>query len=223
MKACDNGSRTYRSLWNGGHPEPSRGSLGAESLPGAKSKGSGGHRTRPVADVPRKIAPRLDSRSFGTGAGRYLIVETAPPPTHRLDSAQSRRSEVHVVMAVCHAALPFPQCDNLIIPQPMRLAHSLPPAGRVIFQRYLPYHRAGQLRKIHGCADQHHRVHSLGFESRQVQQDVSTHAQANGPSIARCRDDRGAPEYPACIARCVIVLCGLVELPWPRASGMISR
>src|SRR5205823_9742624 len=92
---------------------------------------------------------------------------------------QRRRREIHVVIAVLHPALPFPQRDDLLVAEFMAFAHSLPFCRWLALDRNLSHDRPSLLREIHGRANQNHRLDSPRLKRRHMEKNVAAHAQAD--------------------------------------------
>jgi hypothetical protein len=100
------------------------------------------------------------------------------------NSRQSRGREVHVVIAVLHPAHPLPQRHDLLIAELVSLAHRLPFLSWLVFcVRNLSHDRSGLLRKIHRRGDENHRFNARWLQRRHVKQNISPHAQSDGPTF----------------------------------------
>jgi len=101
----------------------------------------------------------------------------------RFDRTQHGRSQIHVVIAVGHPALPFPECEDLLIAERVAFPHELPLLWGLVLHCNLPHDGARRFGEMHRGADQHHAVEAFRLKGRHVQKNISSHAQADGAAL----------------------------------------
>jgi hypothetical protein len=116
-------------------------------------------------DGVKKVSVTIDDQGWGS------------------DFGEERRGEIHVVVAVFHAARPLPDGDNLLVAVLVAFAHGFPLAGRLILDGELAHDNAGLLRKIHCCANHDHGLDAIRLHGGHVEKNVAAHADADGSTF----------------------------------------